>query len=251
MVNTSRQTYVIGNWKMHGHAAESKLLVSAIAQTAQGLRSTVTPVICPPYLLVPSAHEWLKDSKICLGGQDCHWQQEGAFTGDVSAKMLKDAGCSYVIVGHSERRQYHGETDAEVARKTAAARDAGLAPVVCVGEDMEIREQGNAESLVAQQVLTSLPETYPQPLIIAYEPIWAIGTGKTASLNDISSMHAAIKQEVAAYCKWRKDDVHVLYGGSVKPGNAEEILRLPEVDGVLVGGASLKAEQFTAILAAA
>ncbi len=216
---------------MHGTRESARALAAAIRPAANA-----TIILCPPFTLLAEA-----GTKFALGGQDCHAQAQGAHTGDISAAMLKDAGCTYVIVGHSERRQNHGETDASVHAKAGAALTAGLTPIVCVGETLEQRKSGRAEAVVAQQIRESAPQG---EFILAYEPIWAIGTGETASEADIAAMHRHIKTLLPA-------NTPVLYGGSVKASNAKEILYIPGVDGVLVGGASLKAEEFCAIIDAA
>jgi triosephosphate isomerase len=233
---------IAGNWKMNGLAADSRERAEKLAAAAKN--PAFQMVLCPPATLLAQM-AWALKGAIPLGGQDCHAKESGAFTGDISASMLKDAGCAYVITGHSERRQYHKETDAEVAAKTKAAHAAGLIVIVCVGETDAERTAGRAEEIVATQLKGSIPEgSTPQNTVIAYEPVWAIGTGKVASPEDVKSMHAFIRGKVGAGFK-------LLYGGSVKASNAREILHTPNVDGVLVGGASLKAEEFIAIAEAA
>jgi triosephosphate isomerase len=200
-------------------------------------------VLCPPATMIAVVAAALAGSGIKWGGQDCHGQPSGAFTGDISAEMLKDLGCSYVIVGHSERRQQHKETSALVAAKAKASHTAGLTAIICVGELDHERTAGQADRIVSEQLKISIPDTAtPENTVIAYEPVWAIGTGKTASSEDICQMHALIRAKAGA--------LPILYGGSVKADNAAEILHLPNVDGVLVGGASLKPDAFQAIAAA-
>lgn len=200
-------------------------------------------VVCPPapYLLL--AKEKLKDSPVAWGGQDCHSEPKGAYTGDISAPMLRDCGASYVILGHSERRQNHGETNEMIRKKARAAIDIGISPIICIGETEAEREQGYEKKIIENQVINSIPES--GDIEIAYEPIWAIGTGKTAKDEQISEMHSFIRQLV------KDRPLRILYGGSVKAENAAQILSLPNVGGALVGGASLKVEEFTAIVVAA
>ena len=196
-------------------------------------------MICPPATLLSAISEQLLGSGVAAGGQDCHAAQTGAHTGDVSAQMVRDAGGTYVSVGHSERRADHGESDAAVKAKAVAALEAGLTPIICVGETKEERQAGRAEEIVGGQLGGSLPDG-DQTIVVAYEPVWAIGTGLTPSNDDIAAMHAFIRGKVGA-------DTRILYGGSVKPGNAQEILAIDHVNGALVGGASLKADDFFAI----
>ncbi len=237
---------IVGNWKMHGLRAESHALCQAISAGMKDLHG-VEVVLCPPAtLLAELSAEYgvLKlgaQKGIHFGGQDCHAAKQGAHTGDISAEMLVNAGAKWTIVGHSERRAAYGETDVQIAAKTAAALKEALHPILCVGETLGVRESGQQEVLVASQLAAGLQ---PGLDVVAYEPVWAIGTGKVASIADITAMHARMHAEGG-----RK--LRVLYGGSVKAENAEEILATPGVDGVLVGGASLKAEEFLAILRAA
>lgn len=233
---------IVANWKMNGFTPDgmerAKTLITFVKEENP---TAFKLVLCPPVTLAGVIHYLLHGSAISSGGQDCHAQPSGAFTGDISAPMLKDVGCSYVIVGHSERRQYHKETSAEVAAKAKAAHAAGLIAIICVGESDAERMAGQAESVVAGQLKLSLPETVTaENTVVAYEPIWAIGTGKTPSTDDVASMHAFIRAHVPA-------TMPLLYGGSVKGSNAREFLHLANVDGVLVGGASLKVDEFLAI----
>ena len=211
------------------------------------VRSDVDGLICPPATLLAACVAAAGQGGLLIGGQDCHANVSGAHTGDVSAEMLADAGARYVIVGHSERRTDHGESDASVKAKAEAVLRAGLIPIICVGETLEQREAGprGAFDTAGSQLAHSIPDTSDE-IVIAYEPVWAIGTGKTASTADIADMHAFIRGVIAQGERRR-----ILYGGSVKPGNASEILSLDDVDGALVGGASLKADDFAAIIAAA
>jgi triosephosphate isomerase len=202
-------------------------------------------LVCPPFTLLSAVGAALEGSGVKLGGQDCHAAAAGAFTGCISAEMLRDAGCSHVIAGHSERRHTCGESDADVQAKTTAAWRAGLVAIVCVGETRAEREAGQAVAVVSRQLAGSLPpDAAADKLVIAYEPVWAIGTGLTPTVADIAEIHAAIRRQIPA-------GTRILYGGSVNPKNAAEILALPEVDGALVGGASLKAEDFWGIAQAA
>lgn len=229
---------IAGNWKMNGLRAAG----AELRAMGQGLGSTAAEVVvCPPATLIAGLADEAAKAGIGLGGQDCHAEESGAHTGDVSAEMLADAGAKWCIVGHSERRADHGETDADVRAKAEAAQRAGLTPIVCVGETREQREAGEAESVVRRQLDGSLPDG---EYVVAYEPVWAIGTGLVPTEADIQAMHAAMRDAVGP-------GVRLLYGGSVKPDNAGAILALPEVGGALVGGASLKADDFLGIVRAA
>lgn len=237
-----RKTMIAGNWKMHGLAADLGFF-DAIAPVAA--TSPAEILICPPATLLAAAAERCRKTRIAVGAQDCHQAPEGAHTGDISAPMIRDAGGSHVILGHSERRTDHAERDERVRAKVSAAVAAGLVPVVCVGETREQREAGRAEAVVADQLAGSVPDSAKMNLVIAYEPVWAIGTGLTASPADVAAMHAFIRTRLADPVNTR-----ILYGGSVKPDNAAELLGLADVDGALVGGASLKAGDFTRIIEA-
>lgn len=238
---------IAGNWKMNGSRPMASSVISQLMKNLPVRRDGVQAVICPPAIFLSEIGAMLRDSPLALGGQDCHAETSGAFTGDISAPMLAEAGCAYVILGHSERREYHGETDAQVASKVTAAVKAGLIPIVCVGESLELRKDHRAESFVTEQLRASLPSAVEGAVAIAYEPVWAIGSGLVPSPEDIISMHAALHKMLQDV----RPRVPVLYGGSVKAANAGEILDLPGVDGVLVGGASLNADEFSAIIAAA
>ena len=241
---------IAGNWKMNGLQHDGLALADALDSSArQGASAEI--LVCPPStLLVPLARR-LAGGPVRLGAQDCHDRQSGAFTGDISARMLKDAGCSHVILGHSERRAGHGETDEAVRIKAAAAFAEGLIAIICVGETEAQCDAGAGPEVVAGQLRGSLPPTATADnTVIAYEPVWAIGTGRTPSLADIDRMHRHIRTLLAAQLA-AGDGMRVLYGGSVKASNAAEILARPDVDGALVGGASLKAEEFWAIIEAA
>jgi len=244
---------IAANWKMNGLKAEGTALAAAVAAKAAagGTALAADILICPPATLVALVGETLAGSPVRLGGQDCSPQAPGAFTGDIAAVMLKDLGCSAVIVGHSERRGSCGETDAIVHAKAEAALAEGLTAIICVGETAAERDAGTAQDVVGAQVLGSVPETADaQTLVVAYEPVWAIGSGRIPTLDDIAAMHRHLRTLLARKLATGAD-VRILYGGSVKPSNAAEILAIPDVDGALVGGASLNAEDFWAIVAAA
>lgn len=233
---------IAGNWKMNGVSA-SLGEADKIAGLVAAMKSAPEVVVCPPATLIAQLVRRMQERPVGVGGQDCHPKSSGAHTGDISAEMLADAGALYVIVGHSERRQDHGETDDVVKDKAEAARRAGLIPIVCVGETEAERRAGRHEAVVRRQVAGSLPNG-EGPLVVAYEPVWAIGTGLTPTLEDIADMHRLVR-ELAGPA------VRILYGGSVKPQNAHEILGVENVDGALVGGASLKADDFFAIISSA
>jgi triosephosphate isomerase len=239
-----RTKLVAGNWKMNGLRRDGETLARALREraTVPGAVLGRELLVCPPATLLSTVGDVLVGSGIALGGQDCHAAPKGAYTGDISAEMLADLGCSYVILGHSERRQGHGETDAVVRGKIAAAWRAGLAAILCVGETQRQRQAGEAVAVVSSQLAGSMPEdATAASLVVAYEPVWAIGTGLTATIEDISAMHAEIRGRTPS-------GTRILYGGSVNPRNADAILSLPDVDGALVGGASLDAADFWAIV---
>jgi triosephosphate isomerase len=243
---TAPTPLIAGNWKMNGTAA-SLPEARAVAARVDGRRARVA--ICPPATLIQRTSEALAGSAVLVGGQDCHREASGAFTGDVSAEMLVDAGATLVILGHSERRAGYGETDELVAAKVRAAVRAGLEPIVCVGETFDERKAGDALKVVTRQVRGSLPrELDRRAYSIAYEPVWAIGSGLTPSLVEIEEMHTAIRATLRELFGADGDKPPILYGGSVKPANADEILHAAEVGGALVGGASLKADDFLAII---
>lgn len=239
---------VAGNWKMNGLKADLAIAAEIARDNDAGLRRAVDLAICPPATLLYALSASLIGARIATGGQDCSTQASGAYTGEVSAAMLADAGASYVIVGHSERRTLHGESNAAVKAKAEAALAAGLTPIVCVGETREEREAGRALAVVKKQLRGSVPEGAAASLVVAYEPVWAIGTGLTPTAADVAEMHAAIRAELGRILgKADAAGVRLLYGGSVKPGNAAELMNVADVDGALVGGASLKAADFLAI----
>ena len=249
----SRGKLVAGNWKMNMLHEDGLELARELAHRAVAASRAPADhlacelLICPPATLLALLGEALAGSAIALGGQDCHGAAMGAHTGDLSAEMLKDAGCSHVIVGHSERRSDHGESDATVRAKAAAARRAGLIAIVCVGESEAERVAGQALAVVARQLAGSIPPgAGAADLVVAYEPVWAIGTGRTPTLQDVGEMHAHIRRRLADGVA-EPAGVRILYGGSVKPSNAGELLAVADVDGALVGGASLVAGDFWAI----
>lgn len=241
---TARRPLVAGNWKMNGLAASASEFdkVTAVAAEIAG----ADLMVCPPATLIASFAARSKGKPVAIGGQDCHAEANGAFTGDVSAEMLRDAGAVGVIVGHSERRLYHHETDAAVQAKARAAWRAGLLAIVCVGETKDERTSGRTLDIVGRQLAGSLPSdgARPENLVIAYEPVWAIGTGLTPTVADVAEVHSFIRDRLATLA-----GVRILYGGSVKPTNARELMSVPNVDGALVGGASLKAQEFLEIAA--
>lgn len=247
----SQRPFIVGNWKMHGTRAMLSE-ARAIDRAAQR-HMKVEVAIAPPYTLIHPVHR--EAEQIAVGAQDCHEAEGGAFTGDISAAMVADAGGKFVILGHSERREGHGEKDAKIRAKVESALAAGLRVILCCGESAETREAGKAADFVKRQLKASLPdaiEDAAEKLTIAYEPIWAIGTGKTATADDIVAMHAEIRAKLIKMLgEEAGSQVRILYGGSVKPENASEILNLPEVGGALVGGASLTADSFMGIALAA
>jgi triosephosphate isomerase len=240
-IEESMRQLIAGNWKMNGVAAD----LAQITALARGAKTSHCDIlICPPATLVARAAATAAGTQVAIGGQDCHAEKSGAFTGDVSAEMLRDAGATAVIVGHSERRQYHAESDAVVAAKAKAASRAGLTAIICIGETEAQRDAGQAYDICKAQLAGSVPAgATADNTAIAYEPVWAIGTGKTPTSGEIAQMHAHIKACLAA-------PIRILYGGSVKPSNAREILALADVGGALVGGASLKASDFLTIVEA-
>ena len=242
---------VAGNWKMNGLGAslgEAEALAKALQEQAAACRVA----LCPPATLIERMARALAGGPVELGGQDCHADASGAFTGSVSAAMVADAGATLVILGHSERRAGFGETDADVAAKVEAALAAGLEPIICIGETLAEREAGQAVEVVSRQVAGSLPSSLSgKAFAVAYEPVWAIGTGLTPTLEQIEEVHAAVRAAMIAKLGEGGRVAPILYGGSVKPSNAAEILAVAEVGGALVGGASLKAEDFLGIISAA
>lgn len=239
-----RRTLIAGNWKMHGLAADLSWVEAFRA--ALGGKPYCDILVCPPATLLRAFSKACENNAIATGGQDCAAAEAGAFTGDISASMIADAGGRYVILGHSERRAGHGETDVQVRAKTEAALSAGLIPIVCVGESLQERESGQAEAVVTNQLKASLPEAATaDTLVIAYEPVWAIGTGRSASPEDAQAMHSAIR---AAFPGEDRGALRILYGGSVKSENAAALLSQGDIDGALVGGASLDPHAFAGIV---
>ena len=248
-----RRPFIAGNWKMHGTRAENAELIEGLLLGLPG-QPTADIAVCPPFVYLWEIGRLLKSSSVALGAQSTCAEAVGAFTGEVSAAMLKDVGCTYVIVGHSERRSLYKEDDALVARKFLAAQSQGLAPILCVGETLEERERGLTTQVVSRQlgaVLDLAGVNAMKQAVVAYEPVWAIGTGKNATPSQAQEVHAHIRAEAAARDAKIAAGLRVLYGGSVKAGNAREIFAMPDVDGGLIGGASLKADEFLKICAAA
>jgi triosephosphate isomerase len=250
-----RKPLVAGNWKMNMNHADAKALLQALVDRSSEIPSGVDVMVAPPslYLSEMAAHT---NDAIAVGSQDVSTQEEdGAYTGEFSAAMLKSAGVRYAIVGHSERREYHGETDEEIREKIAACVAAGIRPVYCCGEKLEERESGEHVSVVSEQVKTALEGFTAdelKDLVVAYEPVWAIGTGKTASSDQAQEMHAEIRNMLGeSFNADFADSIRILYGGSAKPANAAELFAQPDVDGGLIGGASLKADDFIAVVTAA
>jgi len=241
---------VAGNWKMNGTAAmlkEPRLLAGML----KDVKLKCEVMVCPPATLIRKVKSILKGTKIKLGGQDCHAAASGAHTGDISAEMLKDAGCTAVIVGHSERRANHGETDAQVVAKANAAHRAGLVAIICTGETIEERKAGKTLEVVSRQLKGSLPEgATAANTVVAYEPVWAIGTGLTPTVAEVAEVHSHIRADLAKRMGEEGAGVRILYGGSVKPSNAAELMAAAHVNGALVGGASLKAADFIGIVKA-
>ena len=247
----NRKPMVAGNWKMNKTFSEAKELLDALKRELAGIDS-VDLVVCPTFVSLPLAKEALAGSNIKVGAQNLHWEESGAYTGEVSAKMLKDY-CDYVIIGHSERRAMFGETDETVNKKVFAALAAGLNPIVCVGETLEENEAGETAKVVGRMVregLKGLTHEQAEQVVIAYEPVWAIGTGKTATPEQANDIHKNVVRPILREMFGQEigDGMRVLYGGSVKPGNAVELFGQSDIDGGLIGGASLKAEDFVGIV---
>jgi len=243
---TPPRPFVAGNWKMNGLRSSAAEIIRVVQ--GAGALTAVDLMVCPPATLLGLFAAIVEGSAVRLGAQDCHTESHGAFTGDISAEMLKDAGASAVIVGHSERRTYHKETDADVRAKALAARRAGLCAMVCVGETRAERENGHALAVVRTQLEGSIPDgATADNLVVAYEPVWAIGSGLTLTPADVAEMHGSIRRLLRLRFADEGAGMRILYGGSVKPSNAKELMGVAEVDGALVGGASLKADEFLAI----
>ncbi|RJR34072.1 MAG: triose-phosphate isomerase [Deltaproteobacteria bacterium] len=248
-----RQLLIAGNWKMHKTQGEARILAREILRgLSYGLRAEV--MVAPPYTALAAVAAELKGSTITLGAQDAFWEKQGAYTGAISPVMLADAGCHYVIVGHSERRQHFGDSNLDVNRKLLAVLDAGLAPILCIGETIEERQAEKTLHVVAGQLKEGLAGLAPESrerVVIAYEPVWAIGTGLTASPNQAQEVHAFIRSLLRELLDQAAEGSRILYGGSVTPDNAASLLSQPDIDGALVGGASLKSDSFLKIIAAA
>lgn len=248
-----RRFLIAGNWKMNCGPEETTSLLNDLKQELSEVPEGIDVLVCPPTISLTTAAGMLNDfNGITIGAQNVHYEDNGAYTGEVSIQMLTEVDCSYVIVGHSERREYFGETDKTVNAKVKKALNGGLIPVICVGESLDQRKSGSHVKLVKKQVqaaLTDVDKDHAAKVVIAYEPVWAIGTGETATPNQAQEMHVMIREEVAnLYDEETANQVRTLYGGSMKPHNAEELLEQPDVDGGLIGGASLKAGSFTEII---
>jgi triosephosphate isomerase len=246
-----RKKVIAANWKMFKTPDETFAFMQAFLREVSG-HNRDEIVLCPPYVDIATAVQAARHSNVQIGAQNMYWEKEGAFTGEISAKMIQAAGCTHVIIGHSERRQYFGETDDTVNRKLLAALDAGLVPIVCVGEVLQEREAGLTEEVLRRQVMgafRTISGDKAAPIVVAYEPVWAIGTGKTATPALAADAHSAIRAEAAkAFGHTAADNLRILYGGSVKPDNAKALMSQSEIDGALVGGASLDPKSFTAIV---
>ncbi|MDP8298722.1 MAG: triose-phosphate isomerase [Candidatus Tantalella remota] len=242
-----RKPIIAGNWKMYKNVNEAVELANEIKRATFDVEN-VEIVICPPFVGLPDLGEMLIESNVGLGAQNCYWEEEGAYTGEISVPMIKSVNAQYVIIGHSERRKYFGETDETVNKKIKAVIDGGLIPIVCVGEVLEEREAGKTLEVVKTQVtgaLQGFDEAYIDSVVIAYEPVWAIGTGKTASPEQAQEVHAMIRKLLTElYSENLSSSRRILYGGSVKPDNIEELMKAEDIDGGLIGGASLKSESF-------
>ena len=243
-----RKPIIAGNWKMNNTASQGVALVKAIAPLVEDAECDV--VVCVPAIDIPAVGEALKGTKIALGAQNVHFAEKGAYTGEISASMLKEYGVEYVIIGHSERRQYFGETDETVNKRTLAALAAGLTPIVCIGESLEERETGKTESVLAKQIEEGFKGIEDiKKIVVAYEPVWAIGTGRTATAEQANETIGFIRRKIGEmFCPKCAENVRIQYGGSMNAGNCKELMAMPEIDGGLIGGASLKAPDFAAIV---
>jgi triosephosphate isomerase len=250
-----RNKIIAGNWKMFKDINESTDLLNGLKSKLATVPNGVKAIVCPPFTSLALAQKLLEGSPIAFGAQNMYPEDEGAFTGEISPKMLKSVGCSYVILGHSERRQFFGETNESINKKAKKAIASGLIPIICVGELLEEREKNITDQVVTVQVkscLKDIPATEVEKLIIAYEPVWAIGTGKVATPQQAQDVHQLIRKLIGQLYSWpTAEKVVIQYGGSVKPENAKELLHQPDIDGALVGGACLKADSFAAIVQAA
>ncbi len=250
-MNPKRTPIIAGNWKMNKTAAEARDLATKLAPLVAGVKNREI-VLGPPFTALPAVSEAIKGTSITLAGQNLHWEDKGAFTGEISAEMLLDSGCKYVIIGHSERRQYFGETDETVNRKVRQALKKGLLPIMCVGETLAEREAGKLNEVISRQVTGGLKDVGAEDMkkiVIAYEPVWAIGTGRTATPEQAEEVHALIRQKVKSlYNAEIAEGLRIQYGGSVTPDNVSALMAKPDIDGALVGGASLKPESFAALV---
>jgi triosephosphate isomerase len=245
-----RKPIIAGNWKMNMTPSEAKVLIAELKPLVANAKCDV--VVCPPYVCIPTVAELIKGSNIRLGAQNCHFEAKGAYTGEISLSMLKELQVEFVIIGHSERRQYFAETDASVNKKVTAALAAGLTPIMCCGETLAQRENGETDSFVASQIvngLRGLTAVDIVKIVIAYEPIWAIGTGKTATNGEANATIGVIRKAlVNLFGTEAAEAVRIQYGGSMSPKNASELMAMPEIDGGLIGGAALKAEDFSKVV---
>jgi len=247
-----RRPVIAGNWKMHKTSAETRGLVRQLLAGLQNGRIDSDIIVAPPFTSISAAVEETRGSMIGVSGQNLHWEDKGAFTGEISGQMLKEIGCAYVIIGHSERRQFFGETDRSVNLKIKAAIRSELAPIFCLGETLEEREQGATFEVVQRQLSVGMEEVKPADpsrFIIAYEPVWAIGTGRTATPEQAQEVHAFLRKDLGLLVgETLAQEIRILYGGSVKPENTRGLMKCPDIDGGLVGGASLNAEDFVGIV---
>jgi triosephosphate isomerase len=250
-MSNKRRPIIAGNWKMNMTPTQARELASKLIPLVAAIKDRDI-VLGPPFTSISAVAETIKGTNIGLAAQNLHWEDKGAFTGEISADMLLDSGCKYVIIGHSERRQYFGETDETVNKKVKQALKKGLLPILCVGETLAKREAGMLNEIISRQVtggLRDIQASDMQKVVIAYEPVWAIGTGKTATPEQANEVHALIRQKVKAlYGTGIADDLRIQYGGSVTPENVSTLMAMPDIDGALVGGASLKPESFAALV---
>jgi triosephosphate isomerase len=244
-----RKILVAGNWKLNTLTDSAVDLANGVVEGSGEFGDTEV-LLCPPFIWLQAVRKVIKDSPVKLGGQNLFWEDKGAFTGEISGAMLKSAGCEYVIIGHSERRQYFGESDITVNKRLKKAMDNDLTPIICLGENLEQREQGQTETVITEQFNGGFREFDDfDKIVIAYEPVWAIGSGKTASPEQAQEIHQLIRKLLNDKTG-AGGNIRILYGGSVKPGNADDLIAMPDIDGFLIGGASLKAEDFVAIIKA-
>ena len=248
---SKRKPFIAGNWKMYKTCSEAVETAKKIAGLVSGFKN-VDVMIAPPFIALAQVHEAIKESSVLLGAQNLFWEKEGAYTGEISPGMIVSSGCGYVIIGHSERRQYFGETDKTVNKKIRSAVNNGLVPVICIGETEKERDAGDTFNILDKQIKMGLEGFSPdelQPVILAYEPVWAIGTGKTASSAQAQEVHRFLRSLIETLLgKKIAESIRILYGGSVKPENIGELMSMPDIDGALVGGASLDAEKFAGII---